>query len=89
MQVIASRITLSTWKRGASEVRGINMRTITKRLKCVNRGDTAKNWEAIEKVEARYVAKMQAKGWVVDESYRCAGNAMFNFELIIRMNKAA
>ncbi len=63
------------------------MRTITKRLTCINRGDYAKNWEAISKIEASYLAKMTARGWKVDPSYRCAGNAMFKFELIIRLTK--
>ena len=63
------------------------MRVIYKKLKCVNRSDSAQNKKAIAKVVDRYVKKMQAKGWTLDESYYCSGNAYFVYVAHIRLYK--
>lgn len=63
------------------------MRTLTKRLTCVNRDDSAKNHAAIEAVISRYVAKMEKKGWKLDPSYRFGGNAFLKYEAYIRLTK--
>jgi hypothetical protein len=65
------------------------MRTLRKRLTCVNRDNCEKNSEAINKVAARYVEKMRAKGWKYSEqaAYICAGNAMFQYELYLTIYK--
>lgn len=68
------------------------MRHIRKRVTCVNRGHTHEQQEAnkvaIYKIIARYIKKMQAKGWIFDGDYSLQmGNAMFKYEAIIPMHK--
>jgi len=65
------------------------MRTIRKRLTCVNRGPSVeahqKNMIAIQKIIDRYVAKMNKKGWKLGEIF--TGDAMFQYEAIVYMTK--
>lgn len=63
------------------------MRTIYKKLKCINRSDSAQNKTAIAKVIDRYVKKMAAKGWTLDESYYSDGNEYFTYIAYIRLYK--
>lgn len=64
------------------------MRTMRKRITCVNRSDDTKNREAIEKVMQRHLKKIEAKGWRLfanpgDEDragYIAEGNAFFRYE---------
>ena len=63
------------------------MRVIYKKLKCINRNDSAQNKTAIAKVIDRYVKKMQDKGWTLDESYYCEGNEYLTYAAHIRLHK--
>jgi len=65
------------------------MRTIRKRLICSLRSDSEATNEAINKVQNRYVAKMQAKGWHYYYSigYQSGGNALFKYVRYITLYK--
>ena len=57
------------------------MRTIRKRLTCVNRNDGEKNRVAMQSVIDRYVSKMQSKGWYyIPHLDDTAGNAFWYWE---------
>lgn len=61
------------------------MRTITKRLTCVNRGNDTQNEVAIQKIVDRYVAKMSVRGWKLVNEFR--GNAFLKYESVLELVK--
>ena len=65
------------------------MRTLRKRLVTTNRDDERKNQVAIEKIQKRYVDKMELKGWFFLEDKACIteGNAFFYWERFITLYK--
>lgn len=64
------------------------MRTIRKRLVCVNRNNHDKNRCAIGKIQERYLSKMAAKGWELYEDGQITeGNSMFYWERYITIVK--
>lgn len=69
------------------------MKTLRKRLTCANRGGDLegcrKNKEAMDKIQSRYVAKMEAKGWSLEDGTGnpTEGNAMFKWERYITLVK--
>lgn len=65
------------------------MRSLRKRLTCVNRGTSSeariKNDIAIQKVIDRYVGKMNERGWTLREHF--IGDSFFQVEAILYMTK--
>lgn len=61
------------------------MRTIRKRLTCVNRGNIDKNEIAMSRIVERYIEKMNKKRWILSEIY--TGDCFLKFEAIVYMTK--
>lgn len=61
------------------------MRSITKRLTCVNRGDDSQNNAAMQKIVDRYIAKMSKRGWTLVNEFR--GNCFLKYEAVLELIK--
>lgn len=78
---------------GPNQKENMKMRTLRKRLTCVNRGsstvDQKANETAIAKVRDRYTQKMQAKGWywVEELAQETSGDCFSRYELYTTMYK--
>ncbi len=62
------------------------MRYTRKRLTCTNKGSQAANEAAMDKIEARYMKKMSAKGWSIVERY--SGDSFLKYERVLHLSKA-
>jgi hypothetical protein len=63
------------------------MRYLRKRLTCVNRKTEQESIVAMNKVEKKYVDKMQKKGWTLSDEQKTEGNCMLLWERYITMIK--
>jgi len=63
------------------------MKSLRKRLTCVNRSCSLKNDLAIEKVKSAYINKMESKGWYFNKEAALitSGNCFFYYELYLTL----
>ena len=63
------------------------MRMLRKRFTCVNRNNTQKNQDAMNKIIVRYCKKKKLSGWKSDSEWQTSGNDFFVWEHYVSFYK--